>query len=314
MATTNIKPANLRQLSQKEELFTPGHRLCPGCAEGTVVRQVLHATDYPVVVANATGCLEVTSSLYPFSNWRAPWLHSAFENTGATVGGIEAAYKSLRKQGKIPDEEIRFVAFGGDGGTYDIGLQSLSGALERGHNFLYVCLDNGAYMNTGIQRSGATPFGAWTTTSPAGKAMAGKSQRRKDLTAVAAAHGIPYVAQASPSHWRDLITKAQKAFEAGGPAFINVLTPCIPGWGIASDQTIDMARQAVENCYWPLFEIENGKLKVTVKPREKKPVMDWLKAQVRFRHLFAPANEWMLEQIQADIDARWEKLLKESEE
>lgn len=200
----------LKELSKKEDRLTPGHRLCPGCAAPVIVRQVLLAIDEPVIVATATGCLEVSTTIYPYTAWRIPWIHNAFENVASTLSGIESMYRSLVRQGKMKERDIKFVAFAGDGGTYDIGFQALSGVLERGHRLLYICYDNQAYMNTGIQRSSATPYGAWTTTSPVGKVIPGKPQHRKDLTAIVAAHGIPYVAQASPHRWRDLMQKARK--------------------------------------------------------------------------------------------------------
>src|SRR3989338_7372610 len=204
---------NLKQLANKPQRFAPGHRSCSGCGFPQIVRTVLASTDNPVVVANATGCLEVTSTIYPFTSWKVPYIHSAFENAAATITGVESAYKALQKKGKLPkDKEIKFVAFGGDGGTYDIGLQSLSGALERGHDFLYVLYDNEAYMNTGVQRSSATPYGASTTTAPAGKVHQGKEEFRKDIMKIVGAHNIPYVAQASVSNLIDLTNKAQKAF------------------------------------------------------------------------------------------------------
>jgi pyruvate ferredoxin oxidoreductase beta subunit len=263
----------------------------------------------PVVVTNATGCLEVATTLYPYTSWRTPWFHSAFENAAASASGIEAAYLALKKQGKI-DKEVRFIAFGGDGGTYDIGLQALSGALERGHRFLYVCYDNQAYMNTGIQRSGATPMGANTTTAPAGKFSAGKVQRRKDLTAIVAAHHPAYAAQAAPHAFMDLFRKVEKALAADGPSFINVLAPCHRGWRHAPEQTIEVTRIAAETCFWPLFEIEEGKWKLNFKPKNKRPIEDFLKFQGRFDHLFKGAGHpEMVAHIQAEIDREWEDLL-----
>jgi len=301
--------ANLKELAAKEDLLTGGHRACAGCAAPIIVRQVLLAAEHPVVVGNATGCLEVTTTLFPYTAWKVPFIHNAFENAAATISGVEAAYRSLKKQGKY-DKEVRFIAFGGDGGTYDIGLQSLSGAMERGHQMLYICYDNNAYMNTGIQRSSATPLGAHTTTSPAGKVVPGKRQYRKDLTAIMVAHNVPYVAQTSVSHWRDLVTKVKKALDTPGPSFINVLSPCRLGWGFKPEDTIEMAREAVETCFWPLYEVENGVYKLTYRPKEKKPVIDWMKKQTRFRHLFKPGNEELLAQIQEHVDAEWEKLLQ----
>ncbi|RJQ50064.1 MAG: pyruvate ferredoxin oxidoreductase [Nitrospiraceae bacterium] len=306
------KPLKLRELAKGEDRFVHGHRMCSGCGAPIVVKQVLMATDYPIVASNATGCLEVSSCIQQFTAWKIPWIHSAFENAAATISGVEAMYKSLVKQGKLEDRNVKFVAFGGDGGTYDIGFQSLSGAMERGHDMLYVCYDNGAYMNTGIQRSSATPFGANTTTCPAGDVIPGKLQQRKDLTKIMAAHGIPYVAQASPANWMDLMKKVQKAFEIKGPKFMNVISPCNRGWRSKTNDAVALARLAVETCYWPLYEIENGVTKITFKPKEKKPLVDFLKPQGRFRHMFNPENEWMLKQAQEYVDNQWERLQKEA--
>jgi pyruvate ferredoxin oxidoreductase beta subunit len=306
--------ANIKELSRLPERLGPGHRLCAGCGASIAVRQVLMgAGDTAVVAGSATGCLEVATTIYPYTAWNIPFIHNAFENSAATMSGVETAYRALKKQGKIK-KDIKFVAFGGDGGTYDIGLQSLSGALERGHNFVYVCYDNGAYMNTGIQRSGATPTGASTTTAPAGKASTGKPQLRKDLTAIVAAHRIPYVAQCSVSNWNDLVTKSQKAFAAEGPAFLNVLALCHRGWRYPQQDGIAIAKSAVDTCFWPLFEIENGKnYKINYKPKEKKPITDWLRSQGRFKHLFKPGNEVIIQSIQNDVDTEWEYLIKRSE-
>ncbi len=299
-----------KELARHEDRLAPGHRLCAGCGASIVVRQMLAAIDDPVVIGNATGCLEVATTIYPYTAWRVPWMHNAFENAASTVSGIEAAYRSLVRQGKIPEQNVKFIAYGGDGGTYDIGIQALSGAMERGHQMLYVCYDNGAYMNTGIQRSSATPYGADTTTSPAGKVIPGKMQFNKDLTAIMAAHNIHYVAQAAPSQWRDLMEKTRKAVNCGGPAFMNVLSSCNRGWRHPTDQTIPITQLAVDTCWWPLFEVENGEWRLTYKPKEKKPIVEWLRLQGRFRHLFTSENEQMIEEMQAEVDRRWEHLLK----
>ncbi len=304
------KPLKLKELAKGEDRFAHGHRMCAGCGAPIIVKQVLMATDYPIIAANATGCLEVSTCIQQYTAWKIPWIHSAFENAAATISGVEAMYRSLVKQGKMKDKQVKFIAFGGDGGTYDIGFQSLSGAMERGHDMMYICYDNGAYMNTGIQRSSATPFGANTTTCPAGDVIPGKPQQRKDLTRIMAAHGIPYVAQASPAHWMDLMKKVQKAFEIKGPKFMNVISPCNRGWRSRTDDAIMLSRLAVDTCYWPLYEVENGVLRITVKPKEKKPITEFLKPQGRFKHLFAPENAAMLQQIQADIDSEWKKLQK----
>ncbi len=299
----------LRDLALREERLAPGHRMCAGCVAPVVVRMVLNAIDEPVVVGNATGCLEVSTALFPYTAWNVPWIHTAFENAGATISGVEAMYRSLRRQGKIT-EEVKFVAFGGDGGTYDIGLQSLSGMMERGHDVLYVCYDNEAYMNTGIQRSSATPLGADTTTTPKGEQSTGKRQWRKDLTAIAVAHNIPYVAQASPHRWKDLMTKVRKGVAANGAAFLNVLTPCSRGWRIESEKSIEAAELAVETCFWPLFEVEGGNYVLNYKPRQKLPVTDWLKTQGRFQHLFRDEHIEVLEAFQHEVDERWQRLLR----
>ncbi len=286
-----------------------GHRLCAGCGAPIVVRQVLMGTADPVVVAAATGCLEVSTTIYPYTSWTGSYIHTAFENAAATLSGVETAFRSLKKQGKL-DENVKFIAFGGDGGTYDIGLQSLSGAMERGHNMLYVCYDNGAYMNTGFQRSGATPIGAWTTTSPVGKEQAGKIQNRKNLTDIMIAHGLRYVAQASPHDPRDLVRKAAKALATEGPTFLNVLSPCPRGWRSDGAESIELAREAVNTGYWPLFEVEDGEYRLTYRPREKQPLAPWIKKQGRFGHLFKPGNEEQLERLQAWVDSEWDKLLR----
>ena len=301
---------NLKEMSAEQDLLAPGHRLCAGCAESIVVRQVLHAVGQPVVVASPTGCLEVATSPYPYTSWRVPWIHSAFENVASTISGVETMCRSLVKQGKIEDKGIKFVVFAGDGATYDIGLQFLSGALERGHKFLYVCLNNEAYMNTGIQRSSATPLGAWTTTSPVGDAIPGKRENRKDLTAIIVAHNIPYVAQAAPHAWRDLMTKAQKAISADGPSFINVLVPCQRGWRYPQEETISITRLAAETCIWPLYEVINGEWKLNHRPSPKKPITDWLQSQGRFRHLLTPENTHIVDALQEIVDRQWDKLLE----
>jgi pyruvate ferredoxin oxidoreductase beta subunit len=299
----------LKELSRREERFTGGHRLCSGCGAAIVARQVLLAADGPVVIGNATGCLEVATTLYPYTSWKVPWIHNAFENVAATISGVETAYRVFKDQGKL-DKDFHFVAFGGDGGTYDIGLQALSGMLERGHKMLYVCYDNQAYMNTGIQRSGATPKGASTTTAPHGKLIPGKIHRRKDLTAIVAAHHIPYVAQAAPHAFMDLMRKVEKALAADGPSFINILAPCHRGWRHAPEETLEVSRIATNTCFWPLYEIVDDRWKLTYKPRKKLPAEEWMKFQGRFAHLFdGDGHPELVAEIQADVDREWEDLL-----
>lgn len=301
----------LKELSKKEDRLTHGHRMCAGCGAPIIVKMVLLATDHQVIAANATGCLEVSTCISEYTAWRIPWIHTAFENAAATLSGVETMYRSLKKRGKIGDD-VKFIAFGGDGGTYDIGLQSLSGAMERGHDMIYVCYDNGAYMNTGIQRSSATPLGADTTTCPAGSSVPGKLRPRKNLTKIMAAHNIPYSAQASPSHWMDLMKKVQKAHSYQGAKFINVLSPCNRGWRSKTNDAIALAKLAVNTCYWPLYEIEEGKTNITFTPKEKLPVSDFMKPQGRFKHLFASDCDWLLKKVQEEVDSEWEKLRREA--
>jgi pyruvate ferredoxin oxidoreductase beta subunit len=301
---------NLKQLVKNPDLLAGGHRACAGCAGSNVVRQVLLTAGADTVVGFATGCMEVVTTIYPYTAWKIPYIHSAFENAAATISGVETAFRALKKRGDlpVPRDRVNFIAFGGDGGTYDIGLQSLSGAMERGHNMLYICYDNEAYMNTGIQRSSATPFGAATATAPAGTVRQGKEQNRKDLTKIMVAHNIPYVAQSTPYHWKDLTTKVEKALAVDGPAFINVLAPCTVGWHFDTAITMQVAKEAVETNFWPLFEVENGRYTINYKPKQRAPIRDWLKQQGRFKHLFKDGNEAMLEEIQRSIDAEWEEL------
>jgi pyruvate ferredoxin oxidoreductase beta subunit len=306
--------AKLKDLAQMEDRLVAGHGMCLGCGIPLIFKIILRATEDPIVVSNATGCLEVCTTIFPRTAWNCMWVHSAFENAAATAAGVEAMYKALRNKGKIPaDKKIKFLATGGDGGTYDIGIQALSGAMERGHNIVYVCYDNNAYANTGGQRSSATPLGASATTSPAGVKSPGKIQKKKDLTKILAAHNIPYVAQASPHRWQDLYNKAKKAFEVDGPAFLNVLCLCPTEWKYEESQGIKLAQLAADTCVWPLYEVENGKYKVNYKPKEKKPVLEWLKSQGRFRHLFKEENAGMLEAIQKEVDKDWDDLNKLAE-
>ncbi len=302
---------NLKTLNVKKPRLTAGHRMCPGCGIGMIVKQVLAATDEPVIVVNATGCLEICTSAYPQTSWDTPWIHSLFENTAAVASGVEAAQKALARKGQLPSKKpAKILAIGGDGATYDIGLQALSGASERGHDFVYLCVDNEGYMNTGYQRSSATPLGAATTTSPVGSKIAGKQTPRKDIIAIMAAHRIPYVAQGSPHDWVDLTRKAHTAFETAGPAFLNVLALCPTNWKSAPAAGMELLRAAVDTCFWPLLEVVNGKYKLNYQPKEKQPIEKWLTGQKRFRHLLQPKNAALLTHVQAEVDARWAELLR----
>ncbi len=303
---------NLKQLTGHEDLLAGGHRACAGCTGTNILKQIMLTAGVDTVVGGATGCMEVVTTIFPYTAWKTSFIHTAFENCAATISGVETAFRSLKKHGDLPVERdhMNFIAFGGDGGTYDIGLQSLSGAMERGHNMLYVCYDNEAYMNTGIQRSSATPLGAHTSTAPAGSVKQGKEQNRKDLTKIMVAHNIPYVAQTTPFHWKDLAMKVEKALACDGPAFLNILMPCTVGWHFDPAIGIDLSKEAVETNFWPLFEVENGVYKINQKPKERKPIAPWMKKQGRFKHLFKPGNEHILETSQQYVDSEWEKLLK----
>lgn len=301
---------SIRELAQREPRLTSGHRACAGCLQMVAVRQALAAIEEPVVVSAATGCMEVVTTIFPYSAWKVPYVHNAFENAASTLSGVEAAYHAMRRRGEIPDRRIKFVAFAGDGGSYDIGLQALSGALERGHDFLFVCCDNEGYMNTGVQRSGATPLAAWTNTTPDGKVSHGKTRPRKDLTEIVVAHGVPYAAQACISHWKDYVRKIEKAVRTTGPTFVNVLAPCSLGWKFPPEQGLEVSSLAVETCFWPLYEVENGLHRLTHRPREKRPIEDWTCLQGRFRHVHRPGNDSQLRALQEQVDQRWESLLR----
>ena len=306
---------NLKRELEKPERLAGGHRLCAGCGAGVAVRAVLRALEEEdkAVVGNATGCLEVSSFIYPNTAYYDSYIHSAFENAGATMSGVEAAYKVLRKKGKV-NETYKFITFGGDGGTYDIGLQSLSGAMERGHDMVYVCYDNEAYMNTGIQRSSSTPQFANATTSPAGSKIPGKIQNKKNLTEIMAAHNIPYVAQTTfVGDFRDIHEKSRKAIYTEGPCFLNVLAPCPRGWRYEAEDLAEICRLAVDTCVWPMYEIESGEWRLTYEPKKKLPVEDFLSRQGRFSHMFKKGNEWMIEETQKYVDEQWDKLLTRCE-
>ncbi len=300
----DFKKFTPKTLPQEEPLVF-GHRACQGCGEVLALRMVAKAIGSPMIAVSATGCMEIISSPYPQTAWAVPWIHVAFENAAAVASGVEAGLKALMAKGRIPEKKITVVAFAGDGGTADIGLQALSGALERGHDFIYVCLDNEAYMNTGIQRSSSTPFGAMTTTSPAGKLTAGQTTWKKNLPAIMAAHSIPYVATASPAYYLDLMNKAKKASLIKGPAYLHVYSPCPTGWRHSTDLAIEVSRLVVETNIFPLFEVLEGKY-VVRKNTKPKPVEDYLKQQRRFSHL----TPELIQTIQKRVDAEYEKLLK----
>ncbi len=318
MVTSHL--TSIKDIAAKPDLFFSGHRACAGCAPATVLRLLMKATRGPTIVTQATGCMEIVGSIYPYTSWGVPWLHTAFENAAANASGIEAAIKALRKKGKIKQDHVDVIAIAGDGGTYDIGFQALSGAIERGHDFLFVLYDNEGYMNTGIQRSGATPAGASTTTTPAGTAVLGKLEKKKPITEIVLAHELDYVATATPFHWKDFVTKVQKGLEVKGPAFLHVFAPCPRGWRTEPAKSISYSKLAVETCIFPLWEAVKGKRVLsipskiyTLVPQKKKPIVDYFEGQGRFRHLFKPENKHVLDQIQETTDARWKKLLSQCE-
>ena len=275
------------------EKFYPGHGTCAGCGIPAIVRSVLDEATDPVIVINATGCLEVTSTLYPYTAWKV-------------------AYRVLKKKGKIK-EKIKFIVFGGDGGTFDIGLQALSGMMERGHDVLYVAYDNEGYMNTGGQRSSATPVGADMETTPIGKKSSGNKIPRKDIMEIVKAHHVKYLAQANVAYIEDLRKKAKKALETEGPSFLLVFQPCTNVWKFPISDYVKVGKLATETNYWPLYEIENGKYIISMEPQGPKKIEEYLKTQKRFKHLFAPENKELVKNIQANIENEWKELLKKEE-
>ncbi len=305
----------LREQVEKKDRLVGGHRLCAGCGAGVAVRAVLRALkpEDKAVITNATSCLEVSTFIYPHTAYTDSYIHTAFANAAATCSGVETAYRALKKRGKVKDT-FKFITFGGDGGTYDIGLQSLSGAMERGHDMVYVCYDNEAYMNTGIQRSSATPRFADATTSPVGSVSPGKIQNKKNLTEVIAAHNIPYAAQTTfLGDFRDLHQKAEKAIYTEGPCFLNILSPCPRGWRYEAKDLALICKMAVETRVWPMYEIENGVWRVTYEPKEYVPVEEFLRLQGRFAHMFKKGNERLIEEAQASADQQWERLPRHGE-
>ena len=277
--------------------FSSGHSACPGCALPIAVKSVLNALDGKCFVVNSTGCLEIISSQYGKSAWGVPYIHSLFENAAAVAAGIDAALEVLNRK-----DEGHVVVFAGDGATADIGIGPLSGMFDRGHDVLYVCLDNEAYQNTGNQQSALTPPGSFTTTTPVGKLMPGKLGRKKDMISIAVAHGIPYAATASVAYPRDIIRKVKKAVEFKGPKYLQIHCPCVTGWGLDSKLVIKVAKLAIETGLYPIVEFENGKLTRVMKIK-RKPVEEYLKLQRRFKHLFKhPKGEEVIKFIQSIAD------------
>lgn len=277
-------------------MIASGHTMCAGCGVAVAVNLISRAAPKDIIVSCATSCLEVTTSAYPTTSWNVPWIHCAFETSASVASGVEAAVRKMGKPWKV-------LGIAGDGGTFDIGFQALSGMLERGQNITQVCVDNECYANTGVQRSGATPFGSSTTTSPAGKVSFGKTEWKKPLAEIVASHRIPYVASASVAYPPDLIAKMKKAFE-NQPSFVHIHCPCPTGWRFDVSQTINIAKLAVETGMWALYEIEDGKLRISKRVTDRKPIEEYLKTQGRFKHL----KEQEINKIQKHTDAEYERL------
>ena len=312
----NKEIKNLKAFSTAAERFEGAHVLCPGCAHSIIVREVLNATNDNMVIGSSTGCLEVCTAIYPHTSWDSSWIHIGFENGSTAIAGAEAANKALRNKGRINPETPapKFVAFGGDGATYDIGFQWISGCFERGHNMMYVCLDNEVYANTGGQRSSSTPIGASATTSPAGSHSYGEKKHKKDMLSIMAAHGAPYVAQIAPNKWKDMVRKIQKGFEANGPVYINAMSACTTEWKFLEHQTIEVSDLATDSLVFPLYEIIDGReLNITYRPKNIVSVRDYLGAQGRFKHLFKPENEHIITEWQKRVDRDWEYLQRREE-
>lgn len=310
------KIKNLKEFSTSADRFEGANLLCPGCAHSIIVREVLNATNDDLILSASTGCLEVCTAVYPYTSWDASWIHIGFENGSSAVAGAEAMYKALKTKGRLkqPDRVPKFVAFGGDGATYDIGFQWISGCFERGHNMMYVCLDNEVYANTGGQRSSSTPIGSSATTSPAGSTSYGEKKHKKDMMSIMAAHGAPYVAQVAPNKWKDMVAKIQKGFAAEGPVYINAMSACTTEWKFAPEDTIAVSDLAVDSLVFPLYEIIDGrKLNITYRPKNVIPVRDYLGAQGRFKHLFTKQYDYLIDEWQKRVDKDWDYLQRREE-
>jgi pyruvate ferredoxin oxidoreductase beta subunit len=308
---------NLKQFSTSNDRFEGANVLCPGCSHSIIVRQILNATDDEVIVSAATGCLEVCTAIYPYTSWDNSWIHIGFENASTAIAGAEAMHKALKRKGKIPADkkDPQFIAFGGDGATYDIGFQWISGCFERGHNMMYVCLDNEAYANTGGQRSSATPIGATTTTSPAGRVSYGEKMMKKDMMEIMAAHGAPYVAQLAPNKWKDSLRKIHRGFDTQGPVYLNAMSACTTEWKFDIADTMKISDISTDSLVFPLYEIINGrKYNITYRPKNVIPVRDYLGVQGRFKHLFKPENEHVIKLWEKNVQEHWDYLQRREEE
>jgi pyruvate ferredoxin oxidoreductase beta subunit len=314
----NREIKNLKGYSTAAERFEGAHVLCPGCAHSIIVREILNATNDDLVVSASTGCLEVCTAVYPYTSWDCSWIHVGFENSSTAIAGAEVAYKALKRKNKLPpsakDKEPKFVAFGGDGATYDIGFQWISGCCDRRHNMMYVCLDNEAYANTGGQTSGSTPIGSSQTTSPAGSESYGKNRPKKDMLGIMAANGAKYVAQVAPNKWKDMVKKIHKGFDTEGFVYINAMSACTTEWKFAPHQTIEVSDLATDSLVFPLYEIIDGKLlNITYRPKNVVPVEEYLAAQPRFKHLFKKEYRYIIDQWQKNVNAKWDELQAKEE-
>jgi pyruvate ferredoxin oxidoreductase beta subunit len=309
---TEPAAVKLKDMLKKSSILSSGHRMCAGCAAPTVVKLMGMALRGPTIVCEATGCLEVATTIYPYTAWEIPWIHVAFENVSAVASGVIEAMDVMREKGRVDKEHVDVIAIGGDGGTFDIGFGSLSGMLERGHDVVYMVYDNGAYQNTGIQRSGATLPGQETTTSWAGKVEPGKRERKKPIADIVAAHKIPYVATVDPYHYRDFVTKFRKALEVDGPSFIHAYSPCPRGWRSQTGKSIELAKMAVETGIHPLFEVIDGEEWIMSGPsknlKELKPLEEYWATQGQFKHLKDPKWDDFKKQIQDQVNHDWEVL------
>ncbi len=311
------KPAvSIKDMLQREPIISSGHRMCAGCGAPPVIKLMGMALRGPTIVCNNTGCLEVATTIYPYTAWKIPWIHVAFENAAAVASGAVEAINAMREKGRYKHEHVDVVALGGDGSSFDIGFGAISGALERGHDFVYMCYDNGAYQNTGIQRSGATFPGQETTTSWGGSVIPGKLERKKPLAQIVAAHKIPYVATSEAYNYRDFITKFRKALEVEGPAFIHAFSPCPRGWRSPTGDSISLSKLAVETGLHPLYEVIDGEEWIMSGPSKRvadaglKPVDEYFKTQGQFKHLFKPEWEDFRKRIQEQVNHDWELLKK----
>lgn len=286
----------MKELSD-EELFY-GHKACQGCGAGIVARLAMKILGDKTIVVLPASCISSVTTIYPQMSFLTNSMTSSFPATGAVLSGISAACKSKGLN------DVNVLGLAGDGGTADIGIQALSGAVERGNDFIYICYDNEAYMNTGIQRSSLTPYGAWTTTTPTNDGALGETKFKKNLFEIMMAHRIPYCATASVGYPFDFINKVTKAKKIKGPKFIHVLSPCPTGWGFDTDKTVEIGKLAVQTGLWYLAEYEKGKIRINIEPKSFKPVSEYLGGQKRFRHL----NKGDFEVIEKHRDREWRAL------